>query len=131
METENNFQLSGAISCIWTKLFTELYHEYVDVRGTYVVQNMIKYLKAIDLALQNNNIADLLPLLKKYQKYLNSLLYFIDDQNILDAVGEIIEGNVQIEKKFKKNGLDLKELNVYVKHSAIRLNSILILNNQC
>lgn len=130
MKTEIYYRLSGAIASIWTKLFKDLYNEYVDRRGTFVVQNMIKYLNAIDLALQTNNISDLLPLLKKYQKYLYNLLLFISDENIHDAVCEIIEGNIEIGVNFAKTGLDLNELNAYVKHSAIRLNSILIINNQ-
>lgn len=104
--------------------------DYVDPRGVSVVQTMIKYLKAIDLALQTNSIDDLLPLLKKYQAYLKSLLLYIRDRDIHAAVCEIINGNVKVEQDFTKAGLDMNALNVYVKHSAVRLNTILITNKR-
>lgn len=124
------FHLSGAIARIWTQLFEDLYNDHVDRRGTIVVQNMIKYLQAIDLSLQNSNNDDLLPLLKKYQTYLNTLLFYIRDREIYAAVCEIIRGNIKVEQDFAKSGLDMNALNVYVKYSAVRLNNILIVNKR-
>lgn len=103
---------------------------FADKCGSPVFQNMKKYLNAIDLALQNDNIDDLLPLLKKYQQYLKESLLYIHDRDIHEAVCEIIRGNVKVEQDFAKGGLDMNALNVYVKHSAVRLNSILIVNKQ-
>lgn len=91
---------------------------------------MIKYLQAIDLSLQNNKNDDLLPLLKKYQIYLNDLLFHIRDREIYAAVCEIIRGNIKVEQDFAKSGLDMNALNVYVKYSAVRLNNILIVNKR-
>lgn len=92
---------------------------------------MKKYLNGIDLALQNDNIDDLLPLLKKYQTYLRESLLYIHDPEIHEAVCEIIRGNVKVEQDFAKgHRLDMDALNIYVKHSAVRLNGILIANKR-
>lgn len=132
MKSKRYLRVSGAISCIWTKLFEDLDKKYVDRSGADVVQEMIKYLRGIDLALQYKNVSDLLPLLIRYQKYLKDLLKFIRDQNIHAAVCEIIEGNIKVENDFAKSGLvNLTALNTYVKYSANQMNNILTLNDRC
>lgn len=129
-QTELYVRFSGAISCIWTKIFEDMEANFADGYGSPVFQNMKKYLNGIDLALQNDNIDDLLPLLKKYQAYLKESLLYIHDRDVQAAICEIIKGNVKVEQDFTNSGLDMNALNVYVKHSAVRLNGILIANKR-
>lgn len=129
-KTEVFVPFSGAISCIWTKIFDDMERNFADSCGSLVFQNMKKYLNGIDIALSNDNTDELLPLLKKYQAYLKESLLYIHDPEIQDALYEIIDGNVKLEQECTQNGLDMNAMNVYVKHSAVRLNEIMIANKR-
>lgn len=103
----------------------------MDKRGGDGIRIIIKNLEKIDKAIQKNDANKLRPLLRKYQKYLKDLLHHIRNRNVHGAVCEIIEGNCKIEKAFAKSGFCLNDFNEYVKHSAIRMHTILITNDEC